>query len=144
VLALVQDPPPDAAPGQGVPLALLRKWTLCAAREHDLALLGAVFTLAAKAGHSLKSVVGDSATARWFVGELTSLLLESPDTPPRTGPASPTTRTPGGATESSADESADAVCVLPWVAALPLPPPLAAHLEKDPTVFVHLERYVGC
>jgi len=132
-----------------LPLELLRKWTLGAAQAHDLAVLGASLTLAAKGGRTLHSVVGgDVALASVFLGGITSQLCNGaasakavglPESAAaeaigvaRNGLAANTTPSPAGA------------CVCPLAAATPSLPPLLAHLvaEADSSTFMHLERCV--
>jgi len=133
-----------------LPLELLRKWTLGAAQAHDLAVLGASLTLAAKGGRTLHSVVGgDVALASVFLGGITSQLCNGaaaaakavglPESAAaeaigvaRNGLAANTTPSPAGA------------CVSPLAAATPSLPLLLAHRveEADSSTFMHLERCV--
>lgn len=132
-----------------LPLELLRKWTLGATQAHDLAVLGASMTLAAKSGRTLRAVMGggESAAASMFLSGLTAQLSRGVTASRLPGSAAPSLHeSPLDAAAPAANSTAPppGARVYPLAGVAPSwPPMLASCLEDaDPSTFVHLERCV--
>lgn len=133
-----------------LPLELLRKWTLGATQAHDLAVLGASMTLAAKSGRTLHAVMGggESAAASMFLSGITAQLYHGATASRLPGSAAPSLHE--APLDAAAPPAANSTAPSPGARVYLLagvtpswPPMLASCLEDaDPSTFVHLERCV--